>query len=172
MENQQGQARKQISYFSRGMKINEHVRNEGNVMYGARAMNAQLPLFLHRRTTDYDIYSKAPKKSAHKMDKVLDKHSGGDNYYVKPALHPGTYKVIDKGLDNSRGTPDDVGIVDFTKPTRKVKVVKIRGIKYAHLSERVKDARKSIANPEFQFRHEKDRKDIYRIRLGQKLMGW
>lgn len=155
--------------FRKGMIIRNRIRTTKNIMYGARAMNRQLPMMYHRHTEDFDIYSKKPRKDAIHLEKLLDRDSRGDNYYVKPAMHEGTFKVMDEGYDKIKGTKDDIGIADFSRPTRKIRTVSMEGIRYAHLSERVKDAKRSLSEPMFSFRHEKDRKDLWRIKQGRKL---
>lgn len=157
-----------FGFFNRDSAIDGTLRGREEVVYGARAMNVQLPGMLKRHTIDYDIYSKSPKAKAKRLEKVLDGQSKGDYFYTKPAMHPGTWKVMDIGFDNRKGTHDDFGVADFTKPERKIRFNVINGIRYARLSERAKDARRSLSDPEFIFRHEKDRKDLWRIKEGKK----
>lgn len=164
-----------FGFTTRHLVIEKKLRKDRDIVYGARAMNAQLPAPYQRQTRDYDIYTTTPQKKARELEKVLDVHSRGDYFYHKPAMHPGTWKVMDKGMDNRKGTYDDFGVADYTKPTRKIKSVERQGIRYAHLSERKKDAMKSLRDPMFKFRHEKERKDLYRIKQGNKLrrfLGW
>lgn len=156
----------------RELVIDNKLRKSRNIVYGARAMNKQLPLGLQRPTFDYDIYSKTPRKSARRLERCLDRDAGGDYYYTKPAQHKGTVKVMDIGEDNRRNTMDDYGVADYTRPERKIKSVRINNIRYAHLSEREKDARKSLRDPAFKFRHDKDRYDLYRIKKGRKILRW
>lgn len=158
-----------FGFMTRDLVIKEKIRHDKDIVYGARAMNAQLPIPYQRHTQDYDVFSTTPQKRAIELERSLDKHSGGNYFYVKPAMHPGTFKVMDIGFDNKKGTYDDFGVADYTKPNRKIKAVKRNGIRYASLSERAKDARKSLSDPMFSFRHEKDRMDLYRIREGKKL---
>lgn len=140
-------------------------RRNKETLYGARAMNKQLSWkWLSRPTFDYDIYSKKPRKSARQLEKTLDRASNQDIYYVKPAMHKGTFKVMHKGYDKIKGTKDDYGIADYTKPQRKIKSIKQNKIRYAHISERVKDAKTSLKNPMFKFRHKKDKSDLERIK--------
>lgn len=155
--------------FRKESIVRNRLRTTKNIMYGARAMNRQLPMMYHRHTEDFDIYSKRPRKDAMHLERLLDKDSRGDNYYVKPALHPGTWKVMDEGYDKIKGTKDDIGIADYSRPNRRIRTVTIDGISYAHLSERVKDAKRSLKEPIFAFRHEKDRRDLWRIKQGRKL---
>lgn len=144
-----------------GTFIENQARKNNEIIYGARSLKKQIGLFsLARPTSDYDVYSSKPKRSAVKIEKTLDQSSGGNNYYVKPALHPGTYKVIDVGFDQKKNTRDDFGVVDYTKPDRRIKFKKINGIKYAAISEIVKDRKKSLADKESAFRHPKDRRDL------------
>ena len=153
--------------------VEDEVKRKGNVIYGARAMNKQLPVkalgrsIYARPTRDYDIYSMKPRAHAMSLERKLDNTIGHDGYYTKSGKHKGTHKVIDKGLDNRKGTPDDKGIADFTRPARKVSTVTIGGLKYASLSERVKDIRASLKRPEDTFRHEKDKADLWRIRTAR-----
>ena len=151
--------------------IRNKIRRDKDIVYGGRAMNAQLPAPFQRPTGDYDIYSVSPKARAKQLESELDKASMGDNYYMKPAMHPGTFKVMDIGYDNKKGTRDDFGIADYSKPSRKIKTVNIRGINYAHLSERKRDAKRSLSEKEFWYRHEKDRKDLWLMKKGKELRG-
>lgn len=152
-----------FGFYNREGTINRTLEDSPEIVYGARAMNIHLPINLRRHTRDYDIYSRTPKAKAIKLEKALDRDSGGNFFYVKQALHKGTWKVMDIGLDNRRGTYDDFGVADYSKPDRKIRFNIINNIRYASLSERAKDARKSLRNPRFQFRHSKDRFDLWRI---------
>ena len=69
-------------------KIDKH-----EVIYGARAINKQVPPHLRRPTTDFDIFSKTPKKDAREVERALDRRFGGDFFFVEPAKHRGTWKV-------------------------------------------------------------------------------
>lgn len=148
----------------RGKIIKECTKKEGNIIYGARSIQAQLGL-ISRETEDYDIFSKNPKKSANKTEKKLDKSIGFDYYYTEPAMHPGTYKVKTKGYDMKKGTKDDEGIADYTttpKPKPKVKV--IGGLMYRDLKEEIAAKKRSLADKQYAFRHPKDQRDLTIIR--------
>jgi len=153
-----------FNFYKKNIVIEKRLRRNDDIVYGARAMNAQLLLPFRKHTDDYDIYSKHPKKHAKQMEKALDRSAMGDYYYTKPALHPGTFKVMDKGFDRRKGTHDDFGIIDFTKQTKTFKTINKGGIRYTHLSERVKDIKRSLNDPLSEYRHEKDKKDLYRIK--------
>ena len=139
------------------------VRKKKQMIYGARSIQAQNPLFA-RDTNDYDIFDKQPKASAKLLQKLLDKNVGFDYYYMKPAEHKGTWKVKGRGIDLKTNTEDDESIADYTKLDKKWKYKIINGIKYRILKEELKRKIATIKDPEFKFRHEKDRDDIKRIK--------
>lgn len=150
-----------IQFLSPDKIILKQVKKKGDIIYGARAMNAQLPEVLKRKSIDYDIFSRGnPRKSAIQMERKLDKSYGGDFYYTKPAQHKGTYKVMDRGVDGRRGTKDDFGIVDYTRKPRGIKTKLINGVRYVQLQEIRKDKRKSLRDKSSAFRHQKDRRDL------------
>ena len=96
----------------------------------------------------------------------MDKQVGFDNFFVKPAEHPGTWKVMGRGVDRKKNTPDDVGYIDYSKtPRPKPKVKNINGVQFRSLAEELKAKRKALADKEFKFRHEKDRGDLNRAML-------
>ena len=153
--------------------IESEVRKNKAVIYGARAMNMQLkprvfgfPIF-GRDTTDYDIFHRRPKPVAKRIERSLDIGYGADLFFVKEAIHPGTWKVMSKGVDNRANTEDDVGIADVTRPTRKIKTRTIGGVKYANISERERDAKRALTEKQYKFRWWKDREDLRRIKLSK-----
>jgi len=137
--------------------ILKNVKKKGHIIYGARAVNQRLPVYLKKPTEDYDILSTTPKKTAKRVEKKLDKKYGGNYFDTKPAMHPGTYKVIN--LVTKRG------IADYTKPTNKVPYSKIKGIKYAKLSYQKDRIKQSLGDPKSKFRHEKDKETLQRIKI-------
>jgi hypothetical protein len=153
--------------------ILNQTRRENNIIYGARAMNKQLSIgLLKRPTQDFDIYSKAPKRSAIKLERKLDRVSGDDNYFVKPSKHKGTWKVKDKGYDNIPNTNDDIKIADYTPmPKPQPRTVLINDVRFVHLSEVLKDKKRTLRNPKYAFRHGKDEADVQRIKASQMLRG-
>ena len=42
--------------------IESYVKKKRNIIYGAKAMNANLPGYMARYTTDYDIWSRKPTR--------------------------------------------------------------------------------------------------------------
>lgn len=147
--------------------IKSQVKKDNNIIYGAQSIKRQIGPFA-RETKDYDIISKTPKQSADKLQRMLDKQSGGDNFYAKPAMHPGTFRVRHVGFDRKKGTDDDLDIADFTTPQRKYKTKMIDGIRYVTLQEVKKDKRKALRDPAYKFRHKKDKDDLDRIRNAKK----
>ena len=149
-------------------QIKKFLKKEGCTVYGARSINAQTGI-MTRPTNDWDAYSKTPEKTAKKLQRELDKLVKGDYFYHKPAMHKGTWKVKTVGDDLIRDTPDDEDIADFSKPEKKVKIKIIDGLRYRDLREEIKAKQKSIADPEFKFRHEKDQRDLDRIKANIKI---
>jgi len=149
--------------------ILKQVKKNKSIVYGGQAIMAQIPDMFARPTADWDILSKKPKKSARQLEKTLDKNAGGNFYYTTPSkFHKGTWKVYNVGSDNKKGTKDDIGVADFTK-MKKLRTIQIRGVKYAHASEIMKDKRASLKDKQFEFRHAKDKDDLERIKLTRKL---
>jgi len=145
--------------------LNQAKKNK-SVIYGGQAIKKHIG-FIARPTKDYDILSKKPRKHAIQLERTLDKKSGGDFYYTQPALHKGTHKVKHIGVDKIKETEDDFGIADYTKPIRKHKTKTIDGIKYVTLNEIKKDKKRALSLKKFEFRHQKDREDLNRIKLAK-----
>lgn len=161
--------RETATYYGRGKIIEKHVKDNDETIYGAQAVRKQIGA-LGRPTHDYDILSRRPRISASKLQQEMDYSAGGDFYYTTPSrYHKGTHKVAYEGADGRKGTTDDIFIADFTKPERKLRTTIIGGLKYVKLSETLKDKRKALRMKKFMFRHRKDREDIQRIRLAQKM---
>ena len=131
------------------------------IIYGARALNKQLPSYLDKHTEDYDIFSPTPKKDAMQTEKKLDKHFGGDYFYVEPAKHEGTWKV--KSKINKQG------YADYTKPDKKIPFRKIGGKKYVRLDYVKQHIKKTLKDKEAKYRHDKDRDALNRIKVYEKL---
>lgn len=137
------------------------IKKEGGVVFGARSVNRQVPKHLESSTQDYDVFVKGdPKKTAKRIEKKLDKKFGGNFFKVKPALHEGTYKII--------SVTSKKGIADVSQhPKEKIKVVKRKGVKFAHLDFQKKKIKQSLADPKSKFRHDKDKFSRLRIKLSE-----
>ena len=142
-----------------GKVVINHIKKKGLILFGQKATNRQLPKDLRKDTQDYDIFSPTPKKSARRIEKKLDKKFKGDFFFVKKAIHGGTYKVVSK--------IGDKGIVDVGKPDRKVPTVIRKGVKLATLEFQKKQIRKSLADQDSKFRHPKDREVRSRIKIAE-----
>jgi len=149
-------------------EIKQFLKENKNIVYGARSINAQTGILL-RKTQDWDAYSNNPKVSAHKLQNKLDKKVGGNYFYSKPAIHKGTWKVRGVGDDLIKDTKDDVDYVDLSKPESKVMFITIDGLRYRNLKDEIKAKKKAVADPNFKFRHEKDKADLERIKYNQKI---
>ena len=152
------------TWFNKSKIIKKQVKKDNNIIYGGQSIKKQIGIFA-RRTIDYDIISKKPRRSAVKLEKTLDRKSKGNFYFTKPAFHPGTFKVKHKGRDMKPNTRADLEVADFSKPERKFKTVKIEGIRYVTLGEVKKDKRKSLSDPASSFRHAKDKEDLERMKM-------
>jgi len=150
-------------------------KRKRQIVYGTMAMNRQLPLALQRRTQDYDIYTRNPRQTAHKMQLILDREiARGDEFFSTPAYHRGTYRVKHEGPDQRRGTPDDVDIADYSKTPRKLGTVRINGLRWETLASIEQGKQRILRDPKSKYRHKKDRGDLARIRahkLLRRLLG-
>jgi len=135
--------------------------DDKEIIYGARALNKRFPRWLDRPTTDFDIYSTHPRKDARESERRLDKAFRGDFFFVKQALHPGTWKV------KSHITGDTHA--DYTKPDKQIPFDRIGGKKYVKLSAVKKHIKKTLKDPEAKYRWEKDRDALNRILIYEKM---
>lgn len=131
-----------------------------HIIYGARAINAQLPDFLRSNTEDFDIFSKQPKKDALETENKLDKAYGGDFFSVEKAKYPNTWKVKSNVTKKT--------VADYTFPSGKVPSRKIEGNRYAKLDWIKKNIRRSLNKKNSSFRFEKDNEALQRIKLYEK----
>jgi len=138
--------------------ILNQVRKNQSTIYGARALNAHLPPHLKKHTTDYDIYSKNPSKSAKEQEKALDKKFGGDFFRIEPARYKQTVKVKSNVTDKT--------VADFTKPKGKIpKETSWDGVNYARLQHLKEKLRKILRDKTKEFRWKKDREALQRIKI-------
>jgi len=128
-------------------------QKKGQVVYGARAVNPQLPVYLQEKTSDYDILTKKPKKSAQDLVNELKKYSSYD-IKLEKAKHPGTYKV----------KVNDKTVADYTQIRGKPKTKLILGVKYKDLSSIKKSIQRSVRKPENVYRREKDLTTLEKIK--------
>jgi|GEM_PF-3663183 len=149
------------SWTERDTNIKRHTEKKGNIIYGARSIQAQIGNLNARPTKDFDIYSKQPKQDARQLAKKMNYNT--NQYYIKPAQYKDTVKIMSVGKDNIPKTKDDYGIVDFTKRPKNLFVTKKNGIYYSTLLESWGDKQRSLRDPQYKFRHQKDLDDKKRI---------
>jgi len=94
--------------------IASEIARRHGIIHGARSLNAHFPPYLDRPTEDFDVFSPNPKKSAHIVEKQLDKAFGGNFFRVKKGSNPKveTYKVV--------SNVDNMSVADFTRPMRRI----------------------------------------------------
>jgi len=128
-------------------------QRKGQIIYGARAINPQLPTYLQKETIDYDILTKRPKKSAQELVKELQRVTGKEFRVVK-GKHEGTYKV----------KTNDKTIVDYTQLKREPKIKNILANKYQDIKSIKRSVQRLVKKKEAKFRREKDISTIERIK--------
>lgn len=152
-----------LKYYKNKKKAEQiilrNAKRKGHVIYGARAVNKQLPKHLQKTTEDYDIFSTTPKRTARKVERKIDKTYGFNIMKTEPALHEGTHKVINRVTNR--------GLADYSKTPKKIRTITRKKIKYAHLSHQQKQIIKSLADKESKFRHKKDLETRQRINLAK-----
>jgi hypothetical protein len=153
-------------------RLLEYIRRKRLIVYGSQSINAQSKFPLRRQASDYDVFSKNPKKSANEIDRELDEERGGDYHYVKPAEHRGTYKVMDIGHDLKPRTSDDFNWADVTKTPSGLKTNLVGGIRYADLDYTKKAKKRIVKQKKYSYRHKKDMEDIKLIKAIQKRKWW
>lgn len=160
--------RESLTWYGRKEIILNQARRNKEVVYGSTAIKKHIG-FLGREPEDVDLLTSNPRQSARRLEKTLDKKAGANVYYSKPAIHKDTYRVRHVGMDGREGTRDDIQVADYSKPSRNYKQVWMDKNQYVQLDEIEKDKKKSLNDPSFQFRHEKDQDDIRRIKLAREM---
>jgi len=133
-------------------KILNFAKKNKGVIYGARAINPQLPSYLRKETKDYDIYVQKPKKSAQKLLEQLKKTTG-KKLELKKAKNKGTYKI----------KLNDETLVDLTQLKRRPKTKKILGDEYYDIKSIKQSTARLSKKPSAEFRREKDLSTLRRI---------
>jgi len=156
--------KQKIKYYKNESKqdkiIKANIKKRKHIVYGARALNAHFPNYLDKPTEDYDVFSNTPKKTAHRVEKKLDKAYGGDFFFIEPAQHPGTYKV--------KSNVTKRGVADYTKPEQTIPYKVISGIRYVKLNHVKKSIKKTLKDKEAWYRHDKDREALQRINIHER----
>jgi len=152
------QYKKNREYFL-GSTIIPFVKNKGDIIYGSRAMNIQLPKHLRRTSDDYDIWSKKPALHCDQLEDKLDKKAGCNMFieekkYITKAGKT-TYRI--------RYLPSSKQEVDYTKPPKDAKIKKIKGVNYQHIKHQKKRLKEMAKDPLLAFRIEKTMRDLKTI---------
>jgi len=134
--------------------------NNKLVVHGGKAINAYLPNWLDKATEDWDIFSETPRATAKKLEEVLEKKYGGNYFTVKPAKHEGTFRI--------RAIVTKRVVADITLPVREIEYREVDGVNYATLDYHVKQIKRTLAIPEYSFRHGKDKETLQRIKIYKK----
>lgn len=144
--------------------ILEQTKKNKEVVYGAQSIKKQIGV-VGRNTFDYDIMSKNAKRSSIETEKKLEAFEKGNQFFVKPAKHKGTFKIKYVGSDKKQNTDDDQEIADYTQVSKYPSIKKINGINYRTLTQESKAKRMAIKDKSYAFRKEKDTDDLNRIKL-------
>lgn len=136
---------------------------EGQIIYGARAINRQVSVPYRKETSDYDILTKKPKKSAKEIVNELNKRYG-NKFKLEKAIHKGTYKV--KEIDTHKT------IVDYTQLKKEPKIKKSWGNKFKDIKSIKKSINKSINKVGNEFRKEKDLDALRRIKINEETFNF
>ena len=131
---------------------------DNGVLYGSRAFNVQVPPRLRKKTSDYDVFVKNPKKTAKKIASTLKRRLEGDIKVVKGS-NPGTYRV----------KLDDEAIVDLTQKRGKIKTKNVYGLKVKDLSTIKRGTQRLVKKKGAEYRREKDLDTLERIKKVEKI---
>ena len=150
-------------FYKRSPEITDKVilarlkANDKLVVHGGKAVNVFLPGWLDKSTEDWDIFSATPRATAKRLEEVLEEKYGGNYFTVKPAKHAGTFRV--KAIVTKRI------VADITLPEREIEYKEVEGVNYATLDYHVKQIKRTLAIPEYGFRHGKDKETLQRIKI-------
>lgn len=140
--------------------ILQDASEDNHIIYGAQAINAQLPAYLQKHTEDYDVYvDGSPKKEAYQMEKKLDRLYGGNAFSVKKGQYKDTWKVTNN--ITRRNT------VDYTKRRKPIRTVQVYGNKFAALPDIKRSIKKTLSDERNAYRFDKDVEALQRIRLSE-----
>jgi len=137
----------------------QRVKKDKSIIYGSRAVNSQVMGALTADTRDYDIYDKTPNRSAHRLERSLDRNAGYNAYTTRPALHKGTSKVV--------FIKSQTGVADYTKPKGPVQFIIINGVRYRRLDVEKQRRQEILRDPKSKYRWAKDKDAIHRISLSE-----
>jgi len=121
-------------------------KRDGNVLYGAFAVNQLVDKQSQRDTYDIDVYSKMPKKHAIELEKNIDRSVNADLAYVEQSEYPQGKKW--KKIYRVKTKMNNVVEADYNTMPTDIKWVKRNGIKYETLERAEKKYDKMLKHPE------------------------
>ena len=140
-------------------------RDKKAIVYGARALNENLPKPIHKKTIDWDMYVNKPSSNAKYLEKKLDKVFGRDQFYTRKGVHEGTYNVRSRGL-NIKSNKDDYTVADMTRPYEKVPYeTSLDGFKFSKMSNLKKKINILLSDAQYEYRRTKDRRTLAKIKI-------
>ena len=142
------------------MTVEDIIRNTPKaIVHGGRATNAYLPSYLDKYTEDWDVFVPSNARAmALKIEQALDERYDGNFFEVKPALHTGTFRVMNKVT----GRP----VADISIPERSIPFKRLMdGINYATLDYHVSQIKLTFTLSEKKFRWPKDSETLQRIEV-------
>jgi hypothetical protein len=152
-----------LSYYLFGDDVSKsvilgNVRGKKDVViHGARAMNIQVPFFLTRPTTDWDlVVTRDAPKIARSIEAHLDRMFGANLFYVKVIAIDGRKpKIVYRVKSRVDGVVADVTQEQILPPH-----VVIGNVAYETLQSLRRKKIDILRNPRLSFRWEKAKKDI------------
>lgn len=146
--------------------IVEHLKRKDRVVYGARAINAQVPPEYKRPTEDWDIKTRSARQFVRKLESDLEELNVKDMFTVEQLPVRGEDFNVFRIVHKPTGKP----LVDASVPKNLSLPphVVIEEIKYKTL-EAVKESKlEDVRNPEKNYRRQKDMRDLKRITRAQR----
>ncbi len=128
-------------------------RKEDQIIHGSRAYNIQAPYYLRKKTSDYDLLTYKPKKSAEDVANELRRILHREVEVVK-GKHKGTYKV----------KMDGKTIVDYTQIKTKPQTKSSFGDKVRDMKSIKRNAQRLVKKRTTTYRREKDLDTLQRIK--------
>lgn len=142
--------------------ILKNIRRKKHIVHGQRALNRILPAFLDTKTSDWDVFSDTPQKTARRVERKLDKRFGGDFFRTEES-------EITKDVYKVRSNVTGKTVADYSKAKRPVPTRNIRGVRYATKEHFKRQIKENLVNPEKEFRRAKDIDQLNRIQVSERL---
>ena len=138
-----------------------HTKKRRNVVHGCKSVNKQVGPAFSRPTRDWDLWSRRPKEHAFELQGLLDKQTGGDNFYDSSIPLTGTNETVYRVISRLDGKE----VADFMRMPSKTKGLYkvIGGVRYETLDHAKRVYREILNNPQLRHRHGKTVRDLERI---------